>query len=103
MTGMQAGQRAAVTQQLPNLQASTSGFTNPAYDAMMAQLLGGTAGQPGSQSSANRAVMQAFGGGGGGLPGTPQQVNLANSVANTALPNSPTALSDFTNQFFARS
>ena len=90
-------QRAAVTQQLPNIQASTSGFTNPGYNAMMAQLQSGTAGQPGAGSSANQAVMQAFG---MGAPVTPKNLNLAGSTTNTAIPPSQTTLSDFANQFF---
>ena len=94
-TQNQRGVQAAVAQQLPNVQASTSGFTNPAYSSMMAQLLSGTAGQQGSQTGAGRAVAQAF-----GLPSTPSNLNLAGSTTNTSIPPSETALSDFANQFF---
>lgn len=94
----QAGARAtqaAVAQQLPNQQASASGFTNPAYQSMMAQLGAGTTGTPGAATGANRAVAQAF-----GFPATPSNFNLAGSTTNTSVPPSETALSDFTNQFF---
>jgi hypothetical protein len=91
----QQQEQAAISQQLPNIAEQGSGFTNPAYDAMMASLRAGTAGQPGNTSAANQAVAQLL-----GLPGTPQSFTPTTSTSNTAVPPSPTALSDFVNTFF---
>lgn len=77
-----AQQRALVQQQLPNVLGATSGLANPAYDSLIAQILAGTIGQPGSTASGNNAVGQNF--------------SPANSQAtNAAVQGQPVQLSDF--------
>lgn len=79
-----AQQRALVQQQLPNVLGATSGLANPAYDSLIAQILAGTIGQPGSTAAGNNAVGQNF--------------SPANSQAtNAAVQGQPVQLSDFVN------
>jgi hypothetical protein len=51
---------ARVAQQEPNLQASGSGDLSPAYTSLIAQILAGTLGQPGSTAAGNAATGQNF-------------------------------------------
>lgn len=79
-----AQQRALVQQQLPNVLGATSGLANPAYDSLIAQILAGTIGQPGSTAAGNNAVGQNF--------------SPANSQAtNAVVQGQPVQLSDFVN------
>jgi hypothetical protein len=79
-------QKALISQQLPNIVGATSGLANPSYDALIAQILSGTAGQSGANASAGAATGQAF---------TP-----ANSQpTNAAVQGQPVNLSDFINSF----
>jgi|SRR5579863_375765 len=75
-------QREAVAQQEPNVVSSTSGLASPEYSSLIAQILAGTLGQPGSTAAGGAAT---------GQPWTP-----ANSQAtNAAVQGSPLQLSDF--------
>jgi hypothetical protein len=94
----QAQQESVASQQLPNLQELGGGSFSPAYSAMEAALLAGTAGQPGGQNAANRAVANAFGFP-SGFPPLPS-LTPATATSNTGVPPSPTALSDFVNAYF---
>lgn len=77
-------QRALVAQQAPNVVGATSGLANPAYDSLMAQILAGTLGQPGSTAA--------------GAAATGQNFSPANSQAtNAAVQGQPVQLSDFVN------
>lgn len=77
-----AQQKALVGQQEPNVVGATSGLASPSYDSLIAQILAGTLGQPGSTAAGNAATGQNF---------TP-----ANSQAtNSAVQGSPIQLSDF--------
>lgn len=79
-----AQQRALVQQQLPNVLGATSGLASSSYDSLIAQILAGTLGQPGSTAAGNAAVGQNF--------------SPANSQAtNAAVQGSPVQLSDFVN------
>lgn len=81
-----AQQRALVSQQTPNVVGATSGLASPSYDSLIAQILAGTVGQPGSTAAGNAATGQNF---------TP-----ANAQAtNAAVQGQPIALSDFLNNF----
>jgi hypothetical protein len=57
----QAAEKAAIGQQLPTLQSQVGGSVSPEYYQQIAQLLSGTANQPGSGASANTAVGSFFG------------------------------------------
>jgi hypothetical protein len=77
-----AQQKALVGQQEPNVVGATSGLASPSYDSLIAQILAGTLGQPGSTAAGASATGQNF---------TP-----ANSQAtNSAVQGSPIQLSDF--------
>jgi hypothetical protein len=52
-------QRAAVSQQEPNVIGATSGLANPEYNSLIAQILAGTLGQPGSTAAGNAATGQS--------------------------------------------
>src|SRR5579863_8023504 len=84
-------QREAVAQQEPNVVSSTSGLASPEYSSLIAQLLAGTLGQPGSTAAGNAAS--------GFTPGTGQTLTQnftpANSQAtNSVVQGSPLQLSD---------
>src|SRR5580692_3597672 len=51
-------ERGLVSQQLPNVIGATSGLANPEYASLMAQILAGTLGQPGSTAAGNAATGQ---------------------------------------------
>jgi hypothetical protein len=55
-----AQQRALVAQQTPNVVGATSGLASPSYDSLIAQILAGTLGQPGSTAAGNAATGQNF-------------------------------------------
>lgn len=77
-----AQQKALVSQQTPNVVGATSGLASPGYDSLIAQILAGTLGQPGSTAAGNAATGQNF---------TP-----ANSQpTNAAVQGQPIQLSDF--------
>lgn len=79
-----AQQRALVAQQTPNVIGATSGLASPSYDSLIAQILAGTLGQPGSTAAGNAATGQNF--------------SPANSQAtNAAVQGQPVQLSDFVN------
>lgn len=80
-----AQQKALVSQQLPNLIGSTSGLANPDYDALMAKILAGVIGQPGSNAAGQGATAQAF--------------QAANSQPNNTPPGQVPNLSDFISSF----
>ena len=75
-------QRQAVAQQEPNVISSTSGLASPEYSSLIAQILAGTLGQPGSTAAGNAATEQNF---------TPANSQATNSVVQ----GSPLQLSDF--------
>src|SRR5579863_2807337 len=75
-------QRAAGAQQEPNVISSTSGLASPEYSSLIAQILAGTLGQPGSTAAGNAATGQNF---------TPANSQATNSVVQ----GSPLQLSDF--------
>lgn len=58
---VQNAQKAAISQQLPDLQSALGGTVSPDYYLQMAQLAAGTAGQPGSAASGWGAVQNYFG------------------------------------------
>ena len=101
-------QKAAVGQQLPNIEGLTSGFANPDYYAQQGGVAAGTAGQPGGQGAAMLAVEQALGlppgtlTGGGTASATPKKFTPAGAGGTNqgAFPNSPADLSDFVGTFF---
>ena len=100
----QNAERAAVSQQLPNLLASTSGLANPEYLQSMVQLLAGTAGQAGSTGAAKNAIAQAFGLPAGALPAGTQGTSATNftPAGTSSSPNpsaAPVNLSDFAERF----
>jgi hypothetical protein len=73
---------ARVGQQEPNVVGANSGLASPSYDSLIAQILAGTLGQPGSTAAGASATGQNF---------TP-----ANSQAtNAAVQGTPVNLSDF--------
>ena len=75
---------ARVGQQEPNVIGATSGLANPAYDSLIAQILAGTVGQPGSNAA--------------GASATGQQFSAANSQpTNAAVQGQPADLSSFIN------
>lgn len=79
-----AQQKALVAQQEPNVVGATSGLASPSYDSMIAQILAGTLGQPGSTAAGNAATGQNF--------------SVANSQpTNAAVQGQPIQLSDFVN------
>ena len=100
-------ERAAVAQQTPNVTSATSGLTSPDYVAQIAQLLAGTAGNPGSSGAAQQAINQAFGLGGGTGGTTPPGVqgtstsNLPTAGSNPApgAQSAPINLSEFVSRF----
>jgi hypothetical protein len=101
-------EKAAISQQTPNVNAATSGLANPDYVASIAQLLAGTAGNPGSSGAAQQAIAQAFGlpSPGSGTTGTtPGQATStsnftpAGSNPSPAAQNGPVNLSDFVTRF----
>jgi hypothetical protein len=81
-----AQQRAAVAQQTPNVVGATSGLASPSYDALIAQILAGTIGQPGSAAAGASATGQNF---------SPANAQPTNAVVQ----GQPIALSDFVNNF----
>jgi hypothetical protein len=103
---MQA-EKAAISQQTPNVNAATSGLANPDYVAQIAQLLAGTAGNPGSQGAAQQSIAQAFGlpggsGTGGTTPGqgtSTSNFTPAGANPSPAAQNNPVNLSDFVTRF----
>jgi len=79
-----AQQKALVAQQAPNVVGATSGLASPGYDALIAQILAGTLGQPGSTAA--------------GAAATGQNFSPVNSQAtNAAVQGQPVSLSDFLN------
>jgi hypothetical protein len=79
-----AQQKALVAQQEPNVLGATSGLASPSYDSLIAQILAGTLGQPGSTAAGNAATGQNF--------------SPANAQAtNAAVQGQPLQLSDFLN------
>lgn len=79
-----AQQRSAIAQQTPNVVGATSGLASPSYDSLIAQILAGTLGQPGSTAA--------------GASATGQNFSPANSQAtNAAVQGTPVQLSDFVN------
>jgi hypothetical protein len=81
-----AQQRALVAQQTPNVVGATSGLASPGYDSLIAQILAGTLGQPGSTAAGNAATGQNF-----------SPVNA--QPTNAAVQGQPIQLSDFVNNF----
>lgn len=80
-----AQQRALVGQQVPNVDAATSGAASPEYQSLMAQILSGVLGQPGANAAGASATGQ-------------QPFSVANSQpTNAAVQGSPVNLSDFIN------
>lgn len=79
-------QREAVASQVPNEQASGSGTLSPDFESIMAQILAGTIGQPGSTAAGQSATGQQF-----------QTAN--NQPTNAAVNGQPVNLSDFINSF----
>jgi hypothetical protein len=100
-------EKAAISQQTPNVNAATSGLANPDYVASISQLLAGTAGNPGSTGAAQQAIAQAFGlpggsGTGGTTPGqatSTSNFTPAGANPNPAAQNQPTNLSEFVQRF----
>lgn len=99
-------EKAAISQQSPNVVAATSGLANPEYVAQISQLLSGTAGQPGARGAANAIIRQIFGlgptAGPGPLPAGTQGTNFTPASATTAsvAPTADTTgISDFVRQF----
>lgn len=100
-------QKAAVGQQLPNVEGLTSGYANPGYYAQQGATAAGTAGTPTGNNSALEAVEQAFGlpagslskGGGGGAAPTSFPATGTGAATAGAFPNSPVDLSNFVNSF----
>lgn len=101
-------EKAAVSQQLPNVEGLTSGFANPSYYAQQGATAAGTAGSPTGSNSALEAVEQAFGlpagslskgGGGGGAAPTSFPAAGTGDATKGAFPNSPVDLSNFVNSF----
>jgi hypothetical protein len=83
---------ARVGQQEPNVVGATSGLASPSYESLIAQILAGTFGQPGSTAAGNAAT--------GFTTGTGQSLNQnftpANSQpTNAAVQGQPINLSDF--------
>ena len=77
--------RAAIAQQVPNVDAATSGSASPEYQSLMAQILSGVLGQPGANAAGASATGQ-------------QPFSAANAQpTNAAVNNQPVALSDFIN------
>jgi hypothetical protein len=76
-------QRAAVSQQLPNVLSQTSGLASPGYDSLIAQILAGVTGQPGANAA--------------GAAATGQQFSVANSQPTNAAVTGQTDLSNFVN------
>lgn len=96
-------EKAAVSQQAPNVISDTSGLANPDYIKSITQLLAGTAGTTGSNGAATQAINSAFGLPGGGSPGT-QNTSTSNFTPAGVNPNpnaaaQPVQLSDFVNSF----
>lgn len=80
-----AQQKALVGQQVPNVDAATSGTSSPEYQSLMAQILSGVLGQPGATAAGASATGQ-------------QPFSVANSQpTNAAVQGSPVNLSDFIN------
>ena len=79
-------QKAAVSQQEPNVVGATSGLASPSYDSLIAQILAGTVGQPGSNAAGASATGQSF---------TPANSQPTNAAVNGTEPN----LSDFISSF----
>ena len=80
-----AQQRALVGQQVPNVDAATSGTSSPEYQSLMAQILSGVLGQPGATAAGASATGQ-------------QPFSVANSQpTNAAVQGQPVNLSDFVN------
>lgn len=79
-------QKALVSNQLPNVVGATSGLASPSYDSLIAQILAGTIGQPGSAAAGASATDQQF---------QPANSQPTNSVVNGQQPN----LSDFLSGF----
>jgi hypothetical protein len=100
-------EKAAISSQTPNVNSATSGLANPDYVASIAQLLAGTAGNPGSSGAAKQAVAQAFGlPSGSGTAGTTpgQATSTSNFTPAGANPNpnaeqAPANLSEFVQRF----
>jgi hypothetical protein len=89
-TQEQNAEKAAVSQQIPNILASAPGVS-PAYTQMMAQLLAGTTGTPGSTGASYNAVASAF-----GLP----PFTPAGATSGQNATTSPSSLSDFAESVF---
>ncbi len=103
----QQAEKAAISQQAPNVNAATSGLANPEYVEQIAQLLAGTAGQPGSTGAAKSAIAQAFGLPGGavgpapGVQGTStSNFTPAGTTGNANAGSAPVNLSEFDTRFF---
>lgn len=100
-------EKAAVSQQLPNVEGLTSGFANPSYYAQQGATAAGTVGSPTGSNSALEAVEQAFGlpagslskGGGGAAAPTSFPATGTGAATAGAFPNSPVDLSNFVNSF----
>lgn len=99
-------EKAAISQQAPNILAQTSGLANPDYIAQISQLLANTGGQTGSAGAAGQVVKQLFGLSGGSTSpatsgGATGNFTPASSspTPNPAGANSPVNLSDFLNRF----
>ncbi len=75
---------ARVGQQEPSVTEATSGLASPDYRSMIAQILAGTLGQPGSTAAGNAATGQNF-----------SPVNA--QPTNAAVQGNPIQLSDFLN------
>lgn len=106
INAQQNQEKAAISQQAPNILAETSGLANPDYVAQLAQLLAGTGGQTGSEGAANKVASQLFGISPGnvvspGSPATPSSFTPAGTgnTPNPAGANSPVNLSDFLQRF----
>lgn len=94
-------EKAAISQQAPNILAETSGLANPDYVAQLAQLLAQTGGQTGSEGAANSVAAQLFGISPGSIVPTGASFTPAGTgqTPNPAAANSPENLSDFVNRF----
>lgn len=99
---LQNQEKAAISQQAPNVLAQTGGLANPDYVAQISQLLAGTGGQTGSTGAARDVVSQLFGLSPGAVTGGAGGSNFApagSAPSASSAPSSETNLSDFVGRF----
>lgn len=100
-TATQNAERAAVSQQLPNVLEQNSGLAGADYDSQIAQLLAGIRGQAGSSGAASNAISQVFGLPSPGATGNFTPAGSGGSGGSVA-PGTPINLSDFVSQFMVK-